>query len=273
MMKITAKNSLPLWLWSMINNILRTYRTFIKNKTLYTSKLDNLKMVVELIDDGDTTADCTHYTLRDDIDICFFVNIRNSKKFIAFILLHELTHFLFVNPFDKYGLSGKASDGSTNLTAVQRIDKSRNRFAYYLEELIVNYIAKLLIKKFDYPDTSSQYTALFCYTADEVEVIETWAGAFGPSLRESCYIDCVVTNSGEESENYFWDSLMAFSFNNIVDIYEEIMGAGAFRKLCDKIDEYGNATYGSEESCDYQASTRLMDEIKSEIAIFCEQVK
>lgn len=272
-MKIIVEKPLPTWLWAMIHNVHRKYIESLKNKILYRAKLENLIIKVELVDDRTTEGYCGCMAMSDLITITLYVNLKDSKKFIAFVIAHELTHFLFVNPFDMYGLSGKANDGSTNLTAVQRIDKDGEYCAYYLEEFIVDYIAKLFMRKLDYDDLNGQYAQMVHDTIDEQEMIYRLESTFGTSLQTSSFIDCVaVSDSQERKSNYFWDSIMSFSFNNIIDIYDAVMGEEAFRKLCDKIDKYGDAKFGDDKNDDYVTSTVLMNEIKSEIALFCKQV-
>lgn len=272
-MKIIVEKPLPTWLWAMIHDIQRKYVENLKNKVLFNSKLENLIIKVEIVNNRTTEGYCACTSLNDLITITLYVNLSDSQKFIAFVIAHEFTHFLFVNPFDMYGISGKANDGSTNLTAVQRIDKDGEYCAYYLEELIVDYIAKILISKLNYEDQNYQYAQMLCETSEEKELICQLECVFGNSLQVSSCIDCVVSGSEERKSNYFWDSIMSFAFNNIIDIYDAVMGEDAFRKLCNKIDEYGDAKYGDDKYDDYVTSTNLMNEIKNEIAIFCEQVK
>ena len=42
----------------------------------------------------------------------------------------------------------------------------------------------------------------------------------------------------EIEHNFFWDCIIAFSFNNIIDIYDDIMGRDEFHLLCNYVDEY-----------------------------------
>ena len=48
--------------------------------------------------------------------------------------------------------------------------------------------------------------------------------------------------------NFFWNSIISFSFNNIIDTYDEEMGENEFHILCDMIDEYREAYYKNENT-------------------------
>lgn len=232
----------------MIQNVVDTYLASLRSKLNFKSKLDVLTTKIVLVP-YETIAECAIDPEEQSIQMTFEFNPNISEKFNAFVIAHEFAHFLFANLSDIYSISGKASDGSTNLSAVQRLLPNGNTYGYYFEELLANYLAHFIVGKLDYSDKDGLYEKTKKEDETNSKIVNLFESEFGQSLFEGTFIDEIFYDEDNLPRfNFFWNSIISFSFNNIIDTYDEEMGENEFHILCDMIDEYREAYYKNENT-------------------------
>lgn len=270
-MKIVVEQATPVWVWQMIYKVRDTYLKSLRNKMLFRTKLDNLVVHVYLSDTIITRGGCIYNPSEDLLKLEFYLNPKDSKKYLAFVISHEFAHLLFCHISDFLGLSGKAKDGSTNHSAIIRIDREGHSYGTYFEEVNADYIAHIIVSKLDYTDEYNQYRNMMQGTRKEQEIVRRFEHTFGESLSNSEFLDMFLTKDNSSGKNYYWNSIMSYAFNNIIDIYDEVMGEGAFRELSDKIDLYFKTSSYYDEEAEGQ-NDKFLDEILDVITEFSKKI-
>ena len=221
-----------------INRLISTYMDALHQKTIFESKLNRLVVTIYIVDYKSIGHHSCNFSTGES-EIILEINPRDSKKLISFIIAHEFAHMLFTNPYDTYCVSGKASDGSTNYGAIQRINPTQETYGYYLEEIIADYVAHFIVAKLNYDDKNDQYKNHKERYDTKIKIVSKFESIFGQSLFDGEFIDEIYFDENKEARfNYFWGCILSFSFNNIVDIFDETMGKNEFYFFCELIDMF-----------------------------------
>lgn len=164
--------------------------------------------------------------------------LKDSEKYIAFIVAHEFAHLLFTNLHDPLHLSGLASDRSTNYTAICRMKPDGSVYGNQLEELIADYLAYYIVGRMNFEDKNDKYKQEFEKCSFGFYIIQTLEYPFGRSLFECNFIDEQYKEDEEVQYSIFWNAILSFSFNIVVDDFDEIMGSDKFIKFNENLEEY-----------------------------------
>ena len=249
----------------IIQTVVNTYLTSLHSKFNFNAKLSVLTTKIVIVP-YETIAECAVDPEDESIQLTIEFNPDISAKFNAFVIAHEFAHFLFANLNDRYSISGKSNDGSTNLNAVQRLFANENTYGYYWEELLANYLAHFIVSKLNYSDKEGLYETTKKADETNTKIVYLFESAFGQSLLEGNFIDEIFYDEDNQPRfNFFWNSIISFSFNNIVDCYDEYVGDNEFHVFCDLIDEYCER-YFNDENTDIQEK-----EIFNKINLFIEK--
>lgn len=268
--KIVTNGPVPIWIWVMIHKVRDTYLKKLRNKVLFKAKLDNLTINLRMNSGSSPSGECDNFYTGESITMDLWLNPTYSHKYSAFIVAHEFAHLLLLNISDFTGLSGKAVDGSTNMTALRRINEDGSDYAEYFEEIHADYIAHVIVEDLGFSDKNNQYAAYKSSTQKEIAIAKTFAGVFGPTIDISDYVDAIYAN-GNMMGNYYWDSIMAFSFNNVINLFDQKMGKDAFKTFSGKIDEYFELEYFDSEA-DPEESNATYRNVKKTLEDFVKAI-
>ena len=252
----------------IVNKVIIEYINALENTFVFQSKLTELKVSISPIAFSRSIGSCTNDACSNAIEIKLFINPNDSTKYIAYVIAHEFAHFLFLNPYDAFSLSGKAHDDSTNYSAVTRFVEDDLTYGSSLEEMLADYLAFFIVGKIsEYTDETKQFDAIFSSDSFERSIIYKLETYYGKSILDTNKIDFVTFDSdGMAYFNLFWTSIISFSFDNIIDDFDKKMGNGEFCSFCILLDDFFEEKYHSFEKVDL---SNKENEIMHKLNIFC----
>lgn len=251
-MKITIQDEKLSFIQEIVKEVVSTFINSLNNKVLLKAKLSTLELKI-----FKTVNESTFGMMSSDGEehiIAIYVSFSDSHKKIAFIIAHELAHLLFVNVIDPLKISGMASDRSAMSTAIKRIDEEGNVYGQTLEELLADYLAFFISKKLNLSDDNNSFAKMIENKSTRIKFVEKFSSFFGDSLLEKIdEVKEIMFDSEKclEPSNILWYSIVTFNFSLIINMYDNIIGANAFKYFNEKLDEYLK---------DYSANKEKMDE-------------
>lgn len=223
----------------MIYKIVAEYLSSLRNNVRFDAVISCLKVKVDATDKiSGGVCEFTEWPEYLEWNIKLHINPSNSKKYIAFIIAHEFAHLLMLNVHDILCLSGKARDGTNNYTAVIRMMPDGARYGEEFEELIADYLAHYIVAKLNFTDENAQYESFLKESEFDLQIIRDFEKPFGKPLFDCNFIDEQYGVDGEIRFNIFWSSILSFSFNNVVDDFDEVMGIGEFHCFNNELAKY-----------------------------------
>ena len=236
-MDIRTRNDSLLKYEGMVKAIANEYLSRLNNSVLFSMKLATLEVIL-LNSEGELTSGVTR-RMGSICQIVIAINEKNGNDYIAFVMAHEFAHLLIQKVTDCLCVTGRAPDGSTDFTAITRISQEGKFYGRELEEQCADILALYIIKHLGY----SLDSAVIKLDLKKTEIIrgavEGFINVFGASLNGCDKIDNYRVNKGFGMvSNSFWYSVVTFSFVEIVRLYDEVMGEGAFERFCTRLDNY-----------------------------------
>lgn len=235
----------------LFKRVTDTYLQHLSNKMYFKMKLSCLMVKiyeVETKTDGSFWNDVDNNELK----VILSVNPNDSKKYIAFIIAHEIAHLLMCSVSDALVVSRKIS-------AIIRVNENGVSYGDQLEELLADYLAHFIVSKMDIEDENGQYAIHKHFCADKIKLISELESYFGESLMDMEHIDyevvkneknipCILSEYEEEepqySANLLWYSVANDSFDKVIEIYNQTLSAiervesvNYFERLCNQIDD------------------------------------
>lgn len=253
----------------IVIRVVSEYVNSLENTFVFRNKLFGLKVSIAPITFSRSIGSCRSDNYSNTIEIKLFINPNDSKKYIAYVIAHEFAHFLFLNPFDAFSLSGKAHDNSTNYSAVTRFLDNDLLYGYSLEEMLADYLAFFIVSKIpEYTDETKQFDTIYANNNFERTLIYRFETYYGKSIFDTNKIDPVTFDDNDTAFfNLFWISIISFSFDNIIDDFDEKMGNGEFYNFCTLLDAFFEAKYHSLEKVDL---SNKEIEIMQKLNNFCD---
>lgn len=215
---------------SIVEKVAAKYEEVVENNFFYKAKLNNLKVL--LVNFPLHQSNGVFISNPKGQEMRIFVSKSDSEKMVAHAVAHEFAHMLLSKPYDKMKFSGKATDDSTDLTAVKRVNPDGSLYGKELEEYIADALANFVVEKLDLDDKNGSYASFIKTRQYRLGFVEKLAGLFGESLQDSMFIDETVEKDGYVYiKNDFWYAIVTFSFNEIINKYNTSMGVNSFRYL------------------------------------------
>ena len=227
----------------LVRAIAKAYSERLNNNLLFKMKLEHLEVIVSRTCER-LTSGLTR-TVDNTCQIFIALNEENGKEYIAFIIAHEFGHLVFQKITDCLYLTGKAQDGSSEFTAITRFDQYGNVYGRQLEEQCADILAIFILKKLGYTIESPLMISDLKKTQRVREFVKKFTEVFGDSLEEHEKIDDFETGL---VSNSFWYHAVTFSFSEIINLYDEVMGKGAFEFFCKRLDGYKKLTSSEKDS-------------------------
>lgn len=251
---------------AILRKVARKYRNLLLQNVLFNGKLLDLTVMIHPIDSGHDNRTSGEYygegqRGRMHAIIDMYVNISDSPQFVAYVFAHELSHMLVCTRRCSWNISDRSKDGcEPGSSCINRyLPSEPDFFGRGLEESIADNLAMYVISRCRFSDEAGTYAQF----AQEFECRQGFASllaaAFGDPLKECKYID-EVAEIPIEAENYsdsktdkapytcnrvfirnkFWFCVAVNQFHWVIDAYNDIMGNGAWRKLCRHMDAVQN---------------------------------
>ena len=234
-MVINCKDSLNRY-EGMVKAIANAYEEHLNNNALFSLKLDSLSVYLEKSKNSLTSGLTHRFGKNSHIQV--WINEDNGDEYIAFIVAHEFAHLLFQKLTDCLYLTGIATDGSADFTAIVRMDENGDFYGKELEEQCADILALYIIKKLGYKLSSTLVNDLEKTEAERITV-ERLIDVFGEDINKYDQIDYYkIENNFGFVANSFWYHVITFSFAEIVKLYDEVMGRGSFQNFCKNLDHY-----------------------------------
>jgi len=222
----------------MVKAIANEYLAHLNNSILYTMKLAILEVVLTN-SEKELTSGVTR-RMGSVCQIVIAINEDNGDDYIAFVVAHEFAHLLFQKVTDCLCVTGRAPDGSTDFTAITRISQEGKFYGRELEEQCADILALYIIKYLGYSLDSIVLKTDLRKTELVRGAVEGFINVFGSNLYRCDKIDNYRVNNGFGMvSNSFWYYVVTFSFVEIVKLYDEVMGEGAFERFSNRLDHYG----------------------------------
>ena len=235
-MKINIRDDSLSFVKELINNVVNAYENSLNEKFIFCAKLHCLEVNVwSTVEGADTFGICTQESQQKYI-LNLMVNAENTKGWNAFIIAHELAHLLMFS-VEGLKIAGEAKDGSTNFTAVARLSSDGSTYGDALEECIADYLAVYIVRKLNLED--SQVRVYEEKNELEFLIVEELSSNFGDTINNSEFIDsytCDEENDEISISNMFWTSIVTFTFEKIVDEYNNYMGRNSFKELNEQLE-------------------------------------
>jgi hypothetical protein len=235
---------------NVAKNVANMYRTSVINKALLSSKLNSLRVDIE-ISFAEAAAgffiDCTDPTQRGaKYNVTIYADPKDDEMTVAFIFAHELAHLFFANNLDNLKITGRAKDQSFVLTSFRRMNGSGIIWGGSFEEYAADYLARYIVNKmYKGRRKSRAYTAFLAEKKFRFEVIEAYAALFGTSLNNCQYIDeyhmTEVDEGGYEVDikNKFWYSIPTMATEEVEHEFNEMMeNDQAYEQFCNMVEDY-----------------------------------
>ena len=206
----------------------------LNNKVIFTLKLQLVNVYIGFASSSKkhTTGLC--YKNGDILHIAIFINPQDPLDYIAFVISHELGHLLWKKMTDVLSMTGKANDGSTEITSVLRITSYLEQYGRQLEEELCDIIGIRDIKKMGFLDFSD----LLNKELQKRMAVESFISTFGSRLDECDCIDAYENkDDGFAIKNSFWYFAVTSGLSQIVNHYDDVMGENAYYNLCEALDE------------------------------------
>lgn len=165
------------------------------------------------------------------IKIILEFNPNQSKKYLAFIVAHELAHLLMCEINDIFSISGKVS-------TIKRLANDNEVYGSKLEELLADYLAHYIVSKMDYEDETGEYAEMAKKNAAKYNFVANLESYFGESLMKSDFIDFTIEKMEDEEGatgeyNAFWYCIATNNFDMIIDELEKNMKKNMESQLAD----------------------------------------
>ena len=216
------------------------YVTSLYNNALFKAKLNYLRVSICEAVNGTTVGYLVDAgNCKYDYYIDIYYAKEDSPKQIAFIIAHELAHLLVAGSVDLLHLAGKSIDGTTMLSAFQRSYSNGEFYGLNFEEAAADYVANYIVEKLDYDDENGRFAQNISTPEKRArfEFIETFSGVFGESLENaSCIDEIIIDGEFVTIRNEFWYRIATFSLCQIIDVYDKVMGEGAYQELNERIE-------------------------------------
>ncbi len=218
----------------MVKAIAGEYESRLHNSTLFSWKLLVTSIIVIPSDAKLTSGLCEKE--GTSIRILLQINDSNPDDYIAFVIAHEFAHLLFKKMTDVLCVTGRTSDRSTELTALTRISFDGKQYGKELEEQCADILALFIIKKLGYTHSKFLDEDLKKSLRKRI-VVEKLANVFGNHLESAEFIDDFKMENGVGYvKNSFWYFVVTFSFTEIINFYDEVMGKKAWLRFCEALD-------------------------------------
>ena len=219
----------------MVETIAEEYVSRLHNSAMLSWKLLTTSVLIIPSDAELTSGLCEKE--GTEIRILLQINTSNPDDYVAFIAAHEFAHLLFKKMTDVLCVTGRTSDRSTELTALTRISYEGKQYGRELEEQCADILALYIIKKLGYKhskfldeDLKKSYR--------QRNVVEKLANVFGNHLDKAEFIDDFKMKNGiGYVKNSFWYFVVTFSFAEIINFYDEVMGENAWLRFCEALDD------------------------------------
>ncbi len=228
----------------MVKTIAEEYCKRLNNSFLFEMKVSSLQVEIMGTSQDLTAGVCRK--LGNKWQIVLAINEKNGDNYIAFVISHEFAHLLFQKVSDILCVTGKASDGSTELTSITRISSSGTVYGRELEEQCADLVALFIIKKLGYSVEDDFLQEDLAKTTEIREYVEQLISVFGDELNSGDFIDDYrVDESGcGVVTNLFWYYVVTNSLSEIVKSYDNIMGNNKFFELCGAFDNSNDIEVG-----------------------------
>lgn len=235
-MKIEVLIETEAWITckEIVEKVVNKFIDSLNNKSIFRAKLSVLNVKILPALNTTTTGICSekgHHS--NEYSIHLLANPNDSKKFIAFVIAHELAHLYFYNLLDPLKQTGLAKDGSRNFTSIRRIFKDQTIYGDALEEMCADYIARFVVSKLDFEDKNNQFETYLHKNKDNFDFIDSFSSIFGETLNDTITIDAyeVTKDAKLIMYNKLWYCISTFSISEIINDYNSHMGIDSFKRL------------------------------------------
>lgn len=239
-MRIRIHDNSARFVKDIFRKVATQYVTSLYNNALFKAKLNYLRVSICEAVNGTTVGYLVDAgNCKYDYYIDIYYAKEDSPKQIAFIIAHELAHLLFADSVDLLHLAGKSIDGTTMLSAFQRSYSNGEFYGLNFEEAAADYVANYIVEKLDYDDENGRFAQNISTPEKRArfEFIETFSGVFGESLENaSCIDEIIIDGEFVTIRNEFWYRIATFSLCQIIDVYDKVMGEGAYQELNERIE-------------------------------------
>lgn len=225
----------------IVQEVSQKFIDLLSNKSVFNAKLSVLNVKVFPFSEDITTGACAENGQHsNEYSIHLLVNPNDSKKYIAFVIAHELAHLHFYNLLDPLKQTGLAEDGSRNSTAITRTFKDNTKYGNALEEMCADYIACFVVSKLNLEDKNNQFETYLQENKEKFEFIEFFSSLFGESLSDTNSIDAYEATEDNAfiMHNKLWYCISTFSLDEIVNDYDNHMGKKSFWRLNEHIEKF-----------------------------------
>lgn len=219
----------------MVKAIAEEYCKRLNNSFLFEMKVSSLQ--VDMMSTQELTAGVCR-KIGNRWQIILAMNEKNGEAYIAFVIAHEFAHLLFQKVSDVLCVTGKASDGSTELTSITRISSNGLVYGRELEEHCADILALYIIQKMGYSLEDDFLKDDLAKTEEMREEIKKLISVFGKEIESGEFIDdySVDANGYGVVSNVFWYYAVNNSLAEIVRSYDDFMGDNKFSELCEAFD-------------------------------------
>lgn len=247
---------------AILRKVARKYRNLLLQNVLFNGRLLDLTVMIHPIDDSHDNRTCGEYYGEDrggrlHAIIDMYVNISDSPRFIAYVFAHELSHMLVCTRRCSWNVSDHSKDGcKPGPSCINRYHSSEpDFFGGGMEESIADNLAMYVMSRCQFSDETGTYARFAQEFSCRQGFASLLAAAFGDPLKECKYID-EVTEIPIEAENHsdsktdkdpyainrvfirnkLWYCVAVNQFHWVIDAYNNTMGDGAWRELCQHMD-------------------------------------
>ena len=247
---------------AILRKVSKKYQDLLIQNELFKGKILNLTVAIHPVDyahddhsSGTYRGEEQRGRLHAIIDM--YVNLSDSPKYIAYVFAHELSHMLVCTRRCLWSISDYSKDGcKPGPSCINRYLPSEPGFVGSgMEESIADNLAMYVISRCRFSDETGTYAQFAQEFTCRQRFALLMAAAFGDPLEECKYIDevtevpiqtedCSDRNAGEDPyainrvliHNKFWYCVAVNQFHWVIDAYNDIMGDGAWRELCQHMD-------------------------------------
>jgi hypothetical protein len=214
-----------------------TLENDLRNKVIYSLKLQLVSVYLGFTSKPQKHTSGLCFKDGDKLHVAIFINPDDPIDYIAFTISHELGHLLYKKLTDVLSMTGKANDGSTEITSIMRITDYSEIYGREMEEQVCDIIACRNIQKMGFVEFSDLLKKELQRTAKKRAAAESFISTFGKRLDECDFIDDYDKNGDTFAvKNSFWYYSVAFGLSQIVNSFDDTMGANAYFKLCEALD-------------------------------------
>ena len=209
----------------------------LHNKMIFFMKLTNLRVYIAPTSTL-TVATCGLCSQKfDELSLFLVINPTEPDDYISFVIAHELAHLLLKKVTDLLAVTGRANDGSTELTSIMRLTSDSQEYGRELEEQVADLIALFILKKRNI-ELSDFTKKKLEKTSKKRKAVERFINIFGCSLESCNFIDDYEEKDDVKVvKNSFWYYAVTSGLSAIVNYFDDGLGDFAFFNMCEALEK------------------------------------